>query len=543
MYFGPLPTAEAAGAILAHAQAVAGLRMKKGRVLSTGDVEALLAAGVDSVIAARLEAGDMAEDEAAEAIAGTLAGAAVRRQAAFTGRANLYAEADGVLCLDTGRIDALNRIDEAITVATLPPHHRVREGQMLATIKIIPFAAPRAAVETALAIAGEATPLVSVSALRPRNAALIMTRLETTKASVLDKTREVLAARLTELSSRIGHEARCAHEAEAIGSEIEAALAAGANPVLIFGASAITDRRDEIPAGIEAAGGTVDHFGMPVDPGNLLLLGHKGDVPIIGLPGCARSPKLNGFDWVLERLVAGVPVTADDIKAMGTGGLLMEIASRPQPRAGSQANEPARAPRIAALVLAAGQSRRMGRRNKLLAEIDGVPMVARAVDSALASEARSVVVVTGHEPDEVRACLADRSVRFAHSPDYAEGLSQSLRAGLDALGEDIDGVVVLLGDMPRVGPAHIDKLIAAFNPLEGRAICVPTRAGKRGNPVLFARHLFEDMRTVAGDVGARHLIGQHEDELVEVEMGGDDDAIFIDVDTPEALTEITSRST
>ncbi len=543
MYFGPLPTAEAAGAILAHAQAVAGLRMKKGRMLSTGDVEALLAAGVDSVVAARLEAGDMAEDEAAEVIAGTLAGAAVRRQAAFTGRANLYGEADGVLCLDTARIDALNRIDEAITVATLPPHHRVREGQMLATIKIIPFAAPRAAVETALAIAGEASPLVALSPLRPRNAALIMTRLETTKASVLDKTREVLAARLTELSSRISHEARCAHEAEAIGAEIETALEAGANPVLIFGASAITDRRDEIPSGIEVAGGTVDHFGMPVDPGNLLLLGHKGAVPIIGLPGCARSPKLNGFDWVLERLVAGVPVTADDIKEMGTGGLLMEIASRPQPRAGSQTSEPARAPRIAALVLAAGQSRRMGRRNKLLAEIDGVPMVARAVDSALASEARSVVVVTGHEPEEVRACLADRSVRFAHSPDYVEGLSQSLRAGLDALGEDVDGVIVLLGDMPRVGPAHIDKLIAAFNPLEGRAICVPTRAGKRGNPVLFARHLFEDMRTVAGDVGARHLIGQHEDELVEVEMGGDDDAIFIDVDTPEALTEITSRST
>ncbi len=541
MYFGPLPVADAAGAILAHAQSVPGLRMKKGRVLSTGDIEALRAAGVESVIAARLEADDMAEDEAAEAIAGTLAGEGVRRQAAFTGRANLISEYDGVLRLDSARIDRLNGIDEAITVATLPAHHRVCEGQMLATIKIIPFAAPRAGVAAALDVAGEAGPPVAVAPLKPRRAALIMTRLATTKDSVLDKTREVLASRLDELSSRIAHEARCAHERDAIGREIEAALDAGADPVLIFGASAITDRRDEIPSGIEAAGGTIDHFGMPVDPGNLLLLGHKGDVAIIGLPGCARSPKLNGFDWVLERLVAGVPVTPDDIKAMGTGGLLMEIASRPQPRAGSGAVEPARAPRISALVLAAGQSRRMGRRNKLLAEIEGVPMVARAADAALASQAGAVVVVTGHEPELVRACLADRDVRFAHSPDYAEGLSQSLRAGLEALGDGIDGVVVLLGDMPRVTADHIDRLIAAFNPLEGRAVCVPTRGGKRGNPVLFARHLFEEMREVAGDVGARHLIGAHEDELVEVAM--EDDAIFVDVDTPEALTEITSRST
>ena len=540
MYFGPLPLSQAEGAILAHGQAVPGVRMKKGRVLSRADLAALAEAGVETVMAAKLDAADMAEDAAAEAIATAAAGPGVRRQAAFTGRANLHAESDGVLLLDAGRIDRLNGIDEAITIATLPPHCRVRRGQMLATIKIIPFAAPRSAVEAALAIAGEAGPPLALAALVPRRAALIMTRLAATKESVLDKTRAVLAARLDELSSRITLEARCAHRSEAIAAEIGRALRQGCDPVLIFGASAITDRRDEIPAGIEAAGGTLDHFGMPVDPGNLLLLAHLGEVPIVGLPGCARSPKLNGFDWVLERLVAGIEVTSDDIKAMGAGGLLMEIATRGQPRAGTSTTEPARAPRIAALILAAGQSRRMGKRNKLLAEIDGVPMVAGAVDAALASQASPVVVVTGHEPERVRACLAGRPTRFAHSPDHGEGLSHSLRAGLDALDDDIDGVVVLLGDMPRVTARHIDRLIAAFDPLEGRSLCVPTRDGKRGNPVLFARHLFDEMRRVAGDVGARHLIGAHEDELVEVAM--EDDAIFVDVDTPQALTALTNPS-
>jgi molybdenum cofactor cytidylyltransferase len=352
---------------------------------------------------------------------------------------------------------------------------------------------------------------------------------------VLDKTAELLRQRLAALGSTIAAEARAAHEAQAVAAAVGAQLAAGCSPILIFGASATTDRRDEVPAGIVAAGGRIVHFGMPVDPGNLLLLAYAGQVPVVGLPGCARSPKLNGFDWVLQRLLADLPVDRQDIMRMGAGGLLMEIASRPQPRAGD-GGEIARAPRIGAIVLAAGQSRRMGKLNKLVAEVDGQAMVARVVDAALASGARPVVVVTGHQPELVTAALADRAVSIAHNPDYAEGLSASLRAGLLALPADIDGAVVLLGDMPRVSPRHVDRLIAAFNPLEGRAICVPTFRGKRGNPVLFARRFFAAMGRLKGDVGARHLIGENAELVAEVAM--EDDAIFVDIDTPQALTRI-----
>src|SRR5207247_3550875 len=166
------------------------------------------------------------------------------------------------------------------------------------------------------------------------------------------------------------------------------AVAQGADIVFVHGASAIVDRRDVIPEAVVAAGGRVDHFGMPVDPGNLLLLGHVGDTPVLGLPGCARSPQVNGFDWVLERLVSGLPVGPREIMRMGSGGLLAEIPSRPLPRAAASpapnAKPPERAPppgpRIAALLLAAGQSRRMGGPNKLLADIDGRPMVARVAE-------------------------------------------------------------------------------------------------------------------------------------------------------------------
>ena len=201
------------------------------------------------------------------------------------------------------------------------------------------------------------------------------------------------------------------HEQASLARAIDEVLKAGAELVIVFGASAIADRRDVIPAAIEAVGGEIEHFGMPVDPGNLMLIGRLARAAVLGAPGCARSPKENGFDWVLMRLLAGLPVARDDITGMGVGGLLMEIVTRPQPRA-----EPA--PRkagkhVAAVVLAAGRSTRMGAINKMLAEIGGKPLVRIAAEQALASRAKPVIVVTGHRARARRggACRPPRSFR------------------------------------------------------------------------------------------------------------------------------------
>ena len=265
---------------------------------------------------------------------------------------------------------------------------------------------------------------------------------------------------------------------------------------------------------------------MPVDPGNLLLVGSLGGKPVLGAPGCARSPKENGFDWVLHRFLAGIPVRREDIVRMGVGGLLMEIVSRPQPRE----ERPAGAG-IAAVVLAAGQSRRMGGPNKLLARIDGVPLVRRTAEAALTSDTGPVIVVTGHQADAVRDALAGLDLRFVHNPDYAEGLSTSLRAGIRAVPAEAQGALVCLGDMPAVTSAVLDRIIAAFAPGPAR-IVVPTNAGKRGNPVLWSRHFFEALARIEGDVGARHLIGANAEAVVEVEIGP---AAALDLDTPEAM--------
>ena len=331
MKFGPTPIEEAEGAVLAHGVRIDGAQLKKGDILTHERRLALAAAAVKSVVAARLEHGDVGENEAALTLAKRLAGMNLRCSAPFTGRVNLFAETAGLAIIGTEAIDEVNAVDEAITVATLAPYRAVADGDMVATVKIIPFATPARTLEAALASLGPAA-AIAVQPFRPMRIGVVSTMLPGLKASVVAKTLRVLEARLAPAGARIAVQEVVPHEvgplAKALGRLVD-----GSDALVAFGASAITDRRDVIPAAIEAIGGRIERFGMPVDPGNLLLLAERGGIPIIGAPGCARSPKENGFDWVLQRVLAGAPIRDADIRAMGVGGLLMEIGTRPQPRA------------------------------------------------------------------------------------------------------------------------------------------------------------------------------------------------------------------
>ena len=194
-------------------------------------------------------------------------------------------------------------------------------------------------------------------------------------------------------------------------------------------------------------------------------------------------------------------------------------------------------PRVDAIVLAAGLSLRAGDTNKLLAPVDGVPMVARVVRAALASQAQRVVVVTGHEAPRVEATLVDEPVLFVGNDLYESGLASSLCAGIRALGPGVDGALICLGDMPWVGTDVMDALIAAFDPGRGQAICVPTCDGERGNPVLWGADFFGAIDELVGDEGARRLLGEYADRVVEVPVH--DRGIFRDLDTAADLEDHT----
>jgi molybdenum cofactor cytidylyltransferase len=417
----------------------------------------------------------------------------------------------------------------------------VSRDEIVATVKVIPYAAAKNAVDAVAKISGNSP--IEVHAFRQMSTALIVTQLEEPKASIVEKTRNILAARLKPIGGTISSETYCPHTADSVAEKLREAQRSGAEIYFVLGASAISDRRDVIPSGLVRAGGEIIHFGMPVDPGNLLLLGKLGGRYVIGLPGCARSPKVNGLDLILRQIFAGIDVSREDIMRMGVGGLLTEMTERPQPRHGKVERAADKktqnaAPKIAAVVLAAGLSSRMGS-NKLLAEINGSTLIRKTVSAALESNVSSVVVVTGHQEAMIHKALAGLDVAYAHNPQYADGLSSSLRTGITALPDDCDGAIVMLGDMPEISVGLLNKLIGAFSPDTGCAIGIATSAGKRGNPVLWARRFFAEIEQITGDTGAKHLVGKHEDLVFEIEAG---DSAFLDVDTPEALDALKART-
>ncbi|MEN9704296.1 MAG: hypothetical protein RLZZ393_175 [Pseudomonadota bacterium] len=338
MKFGAVPLSEAEGCLLAHSLKLGDASLKKGHRLVAGDIRALRDAGIDPVVVARLEPGDVHEDLAARRLAEALAGMQVEGGAATTGRMNLFARVDGLVRIDATRIHAINAVHESLTVATLAAFEPVTEGQMLATIKVIPYAAPAVALDRTLALAAGAAAAIDVAPWRRIGVGLVLTRLPDTRGAVLAKMRSAVEKRLLPLQGRLVAEAEVPHTTDAVAAAIaDVARCPGVDAVLVSGIAATVDRADVVPAGIERAGGEVLQAGMPVDPGNLLVLGSLQQAglrrPVVGLPTCARSPKLNGFDFVLRRLAAGIELGAADLRAMGVGGLLGEIPSRPSPRA------------------------------------------------------------------------------------------------------------------------------------------------------------------------------------------------------------------
>lgn len=522
----------AAGTVLAHSLKLDdGTRLRKGQLLDEALLERLAKAGVDELIVAVPEAGDILENEAATRIAAALGTTGIVMEAASTGRVNFFAAHNGLFQVSRAVVDRINRIDPAITLATLNDLEAVNEGRMVATIKIIPYGVSASAMNAIAQL--DTSDAFAVLAFKPMRVGMVATQLPTVKESTLEKTRRALEQRLSPSGSRIIAEKRVPHEAGVVTEAVEA-LRESSDIIVIFGASAICDRHDTIPTAIEAAGGEILHFGMPVDPGNLLLLARLGKVSVLGAPGCARSPAENGFDWVLQRLLAGVEVVPDDLTGMGVGGLLMETGSRPHPRGGVAAGQL----QAAAIILAAGQSRRMGALNKLVAELGAMPIVRHVGEAAAGSKCGKVITVTGHEPEKIEAALDGLGCRFVHNERYGEGLAASLGAGVAALEAGITHALILLGDMPLIEPAMIDRMLEAAKEAPEGTIVVATHNGKRGNPVLWPSRYFAELRALTGDTGARHLIGQYAEQVIEIELG---EAASRDIDTPGALESARAK--
>ncbi len=342
MKFGPVPLSLAEGKILGHNIASPDGRrlLKKGRPLTDEDLRALAVIGRETVYVAELEPGDVGENDAARQVgatilAGTVPGKNLRPVGPSAGRLNLLATVLGILRVDVERLARVNDC-EGLTIATLMTNTPVRPKEIVATIKIIPYAVPGSQLrEVERNPAGEPRPLISVDPLGALPVSMIYSGSPSLRAK-LDADFAPLRTRIEALGSHIASTDYLPLEDEQgeaiLAGMLSRRVADGAKLIILAGETAIMDRGDIVPRALERAGGQVEVVGVPVDPGNLLMLGYLDRVPVLGAPGCARSKKTNIVDWVLPRLLAGDWLARRDLIALGHGGLLDDTRQRPMPR-------------------------------------------------------------------------------------------------------------------------------------------------------------------------------------------------------------------
>ncbi len=605
MLFGDVACSDAIDCILAHSTTAGNLRIRKGQRLTDDLIGELVAHGVKTVTVAKLEPGDIHEDTAAQQLAEALCGQGVYLGEARTGRVNVYAAVTGLLEVNRQSVIASNSIAHAITFATLGENLWVPLGKLVATAKIIPFAVAgtqlEAAIQTAKQAAGISEPALQVHRPIPRRAHLVQTILQGTRERVLEKTVQVCADRLAKRDATLASCTTCTHTSADLTQALKTLTASGncrkGDWILIVGASAISDIKDVIPASIRQLGGRVDRFGIPVDPGNLLMSAELHGHPVIGLPGCARSPKHNGFDQFLDRMSCNLVIDDNWINNLAVGGLLNEIPERPQQRSklttasGRQAGKSVKNRRkIAAVVLAAGRSRRFGKDNKLLAMWQGKPILQHALENLAASKVDEIVLVTGHESERLRAVASKvaallplapstnsshsathnsdrresaKTLSIVHNPDYSEGMASSLRTAISFLSsrmldnrdhdtrsatlplsiesnQGVEAVLVCLGDMPQIEPATINNLIDVWQEDTKASAFIPVFDGRQGNPVIITSGLFDNLLSLTGDSGARKLL--HASPAIVTEVSVNDPAILMDVDTSEELDSLEPKS-
>ena len=497
MYFGNISLDKSEGNILAHTLNVNNKRLSKGKIISKEDIKLLKNSGLDSIICAVPNKNDIHEDKIAKILGKLFINKSIIIEDPYTGRVNLLAKKTGLIIIDEKIINKFNATSQHITIATLKNYSKVNKGDMIATIKIIPFYVNSTILKKINNIYLRNS--LNINPFKQKKVGLILSHSEKANLKLNKISIERINNRLENLNSSLTKVITCKHDSHSISKNIIILKKEKINLILILGASAIVDIKDKIPEAIQLAKGSIIRFGMPVDPGNLLLLGKLKNIYVIGLPGCARSPSLNGFDWILERLIVDTHISSKNISDMGVGGLLKTI---------NKDKSNIKKYNISNIILAAGQSKRMKEKNKLLININNKKMIENVIHSATKSNANNNILVLGHQNEKIQKYV-NNNITITINKEYKKGLSSSLKKGISALPEDCDGAIIILGDMPIITSNLINNLIKNFDPKNNKYIVAPTYNGKRGNPILIGRKYFPDILNLKGDKGAKNILNKN----------------------------------
>ncbi len=520
MQFKELQKADCLGWHLAHSIILNGKRLAKGSHIDETIFDTVLKSAITTVWAYKLDDTDICENKAAQLIANHITIAGFKVGIATKGRCNVFAAESGIFEANQ-IINQINNVSSHITVATANNNISVIKGQLVATVKIIPYGIHR----DILGFIRELSAPLKLHPYQAFSATLINTGIPASK-----KTEQITSNRLRHVNGELSTIKTVEHSVNSVSRALHIASSSPSSLILLLGISAIADIQDVLPSAVIQAGGKIIHLGMPVDPGNLLMVAELNGKTIIGMPGCAKSPALNGFDFILQHFAANIPITRTVIQNMGIGGLLKEIQNRKAPRA----PKPDKL-RNAALILAAGRSSRSGSSHKLLSEIAGQSVIQQTANTIKESGYTCISAVTGYRAKEVSSELSGYPITMIHNPDYASGMGTSLKAGFADMANDYDTCLIALGDMPFVQKTTHTMLIETAQNITEASIFIPTFNGKRGNPVLWRKEHFPALQQITGDKGGRSIIHEHEHLVYEVEVN--DPGILIDLDTPEALAQ------
>ncbi|MEA4907024.1 MAG: hypothetical protein VB089_05365 [Anaerolineaceae bacterium] len=327
MKFSAVPLEQAEGQILAHNIPRVGHHppLRKGSAIRGEDVAALREQGLQAVYTAALEPGDVGEDQAAAHIARAAAGQGVVLKGSAAGKASLAAAEGGVLWIDVARLECLNGI-EGVAFATRRTHSRVEAGQLAATVKIVPYALREETVQRAVEMAHTPAPLLQVYPLAPRRVVFVFSGSPAARSRLERAFTAPLCQRVERAGSQVTGAAfipLCGVEDELrLGETFVEHIGQGAELIVLISETSTMDYHDVLPRAVQWAGGDVLCLGVPVDPGNLLTIATLRGVPLLAVPGCARSSRENVVDLVLPALLSGAPLTRQDIARLGHGGLL-----------------------------------------------------------------------------------------------------------------------------------------------------------------------------------------------------------------------------
>lgn len=529
-------TRESQGYILFHSVFINKGRIRKGKIINANDIKLMSASGIEELYVGSMEKGEIDENSASRIIGQAILSDNFSMSPTFSGKTNITSKYDGLFEIKENNVRKLNEISSNIAISSLNNHDIVYRGDHVLSVKSISYAIKYSDVNNIVSFLSNEN-LINLKEFKPLKFGIIYSHSINEKNTLIAKTKKSIETRIRDYNSSIMFECTTNHDFNSLKESIKKLSLMDLDVVLLFLSSSVSDYNDIVPQIIIQLGGKITSFGMPVDPGNLTLSATLGKTNLIAAAGSARSDALNGLDWHLNCLHAGVVVNEKMVNSLGVGGLLKDIDFAIKRKKISKTIMTKKA-NIAAVVLSAGQSKRMGEKNKLLLKVNGKSIIKNYIDNITKSNISEVIVVTGHESEDIMLELKNYNLKFVFNEKYKDGLSTSLRAGIKSLGKKIDAVMICLPDMPLIGIYEINKLIEFYNPSIGNEICIATSNQQRGNPVLWDKSYFNELMNIKGDKGGRDLLSNFLDKSVEVDLG---EAVAFDIDTNGSYALVKSN--